>query len=153
MAINNSGTIAFLSYSNVGQFPETSALETISGGVVTTIADTAGPTFASLGSFVIDDAGVVTFSATLKDGTAGVFVAVPGGQPTEVNDPEDNFENVISIDQADGDVLLAGGDSLAIENGGVITQIVNGSSLGIFAIAKHGDQQQRRRGLCGSYWV
>jgi len=77
-------------------------------GALSTLVDSAG-VFAEIGKFpCLNDAGTVAFSATLKDGGAGVFIVL-GGEVIRVVDAAREFESVRGalIDDAGGIVFFA----------------------------------------------
>jgi len=75
-AINNAGTLAFSAFRDFQDFLEGSGgggIFTSSGGVTTIIADNTGPFRNFFGLPAINDAGTVTFWASLDEGGSGIF--------------------------------------------------------------------------------
>jgi hypothetical protein len=120
---------------------------TSSGGLVTTIADGHGP-IGFIGSYTINSAGVVAFTAVLDDGTRGIFFGSGGPITTiaQTDGPFDQFDYGAAINDAGAVIfqarLDAGGQGLFVNSGGSMSTIADTSgpftSLGDFSINNAG---------------
>jgi hypothetical protein len=142
--INSAGTVAFSAVLDDG----TSAVYSISGATIASVADSTGQ-FSNFSPFVaINDAGTVAFRAELDTGMRGIYTGSGGATTTIADDSGQlNFPNAALLlgklaINANGTVSFlagrdAGGQGIFSGSGGAITTIATSgpaqpfSSLGL----------------------
>jgi hypothetical protein len=125
--INNKGTVALSSMAAGGR-----EIFISNQGVKTTIADTSG-VYSVLDGYALNDAGVVSFSASLKAGGRGIFT-VDGGVTNTIANTSDRFSFLFPPALSNtGTVAFKGvlpklaGEGIYTAHGGKITPIADNS--------------------------